>query len=529
MNLPLHAFRLLLGRRRPITSGTLTAPGIEREVVIRRDGWGVPHISAGGEADAWYGLGFCHGQDRAFQLEASLRVVRGTLAELLGPEALAIDRLSRRVGFVRSSREQLGVLDPGVRAVLEAYAAGVNAGATVGSRKKAHEFALLRSRPSAWTAADVLGYLKLTSFLLSTNWDVELARYQILTRDGPEALTALDPIYRQWQPVISPPGVAAGPALERLTEEIASLAGIAHLGGGSNNWSLAPGRTATGRPILANDPHLAPALPPHWYLTHLGTSDWSVAGASFVGVPGIPVGHNGFAAWGVTVGMTDNTDLFVEEVGPDGRSVRQDGRFVPCDVLAERIGVKGQPDVAEEVLVTPRGPIIGPALDGEPGAISLRAIWLDPLPLKGLVRVHHTRGFADFHRSLADWPFLPLNLAYADESGAIGWQLIGTAPRRRKGNGAVPLPGSDPGAGWEGEPVPYEEMPHLLDPDVGFVVTANNKAARDGTGPFLTVDWIEGYRAARIAERLRERCDWDLPSTARLQLDEESIPWREMR
>jgi penicillin amidase len=529
MNLPRLVMRLLLGPRLPITSGTRGVAGIEHEIVIRRDRWGVPHITAQSESDAWYALGFCHGQDRAFQLETLLRVARGTLSELLGPDGLAIDRLSRRIGFIRTAEQQMQVVSPQVRAALEAYARGVNAGATEGTRRLAHEFVLLRSRPTPWRAVDALGYGKVLSFLLATNWDVELARLKILTEDGAEALQALDPAYPEWQPVISPPGAPAGPALDRLIEDAVTFIGVVGGGGGSNNWSLAATRTGTGRPILANDPHLAPSLPPHWYLVHITTPEWSLAGASFLGLPIVGAGHNEFAAWGVTVGMTDNTDLFLEEVGPDGHTLRQGEDFVPCEVRVERIAVKGRADVTEEVLVTPRGPVISPALDGEAGAISMRAVWLDPLPIDGLFSVHRARSFEEFRAAFADWPALPLNMAYADETGTIGWQLIGAAPKRRKGHGAVPLPGRDPEAGWEDGLVPHQEMPYLVNPDTGWIVTANNKVIRDGDGPFLTVDWLDGYRAARILEVLQGREDWDPASMTAVQLDQESLPWWEMR
>jgi penicillin amidase len=529
MSLPKLLFRLLLGRRLPVVEGTLAVDGLSRPVTIRRDGWGVPHIEAAGDADAWFALGFCTAQDRSFQLESTLRVVRGTLAEIVGRDALPIDRISRRIGFIPAAERQWAVTGADVQMMLDAYARGINAGNAVGRRNPAHEFLLLRTPPSAWTPIDVLGYIKLISFLLATNWDVELARLKILTEDGPEAVAALDPTYPDWQPVISPPGAAAGPAIDRLAEHISALAGVIGAGGGSNNWALAGSRTASGRPLLANDPHLASTLPPHWYLAHITTPSWSLAGASFVGLPSISVGHNGFAAWGVTVGMTDNTDLFVEEIGSDGRAVRQDDGWAPCVVRTETIRVKGEADVIEEVLITARGPIVGPALAGEVGAISLRATWLDPHPLEGVLELHRVRSFEEFRRYLGRWPALPLNMAYADESGTIGWQLMGLAPRRRKGAGAIPLSGADPDAGWEDEPVPAEEMPYLENPPEGFVATANNKVIPDGAGPFLTVDYLEGYRAARIVETLEERSDWDIPGCWALQLDLVSVPWREMR
>lgn len=529
MNAAKMIFRLFLGHRLPITTGTLELSGIHQAVVIRRDCYGIPYIEAQGDDDAWYGLGFCHGQDRAFQIEGLLRVVRGTLAALVGPEGIPVDRLSRRIGFHCAAEQQLKALDNNARLMVEAYARGVTDGARVGCRKPAHEFALLRGKPTLYKAADVLGVVKLMSFTSATNWDSELARLKILNEDGPEALAALDPAYPEWLPVTSPPGAPAGKAMDRLSDDLAIFTATAGKAGGSNNWALAPSRTATGQAILANDAHLPPVLPSYWYLAQLRTSEWAVAGASFVGTPSFPAGHNGIAAWGVTFGFADNTDLFIEEIGPDGRTVREGERFIPCETRLEKIHVKGGETVEEEVLVGPRGPIVGPALEGEVGAISLRAIWLDPRPLRGLLQTHRATSFEEFRRCFEKWPALPLNMVYADTSGTVGWQLTGEVPRRRKGWGTIPLPGSNPEAGWEDAPVPFDEMPHLADPETGFVATANNRPSSVDKGPFLGVDWLDGYRLARIVEVLESRGDWDLVDVASLQMDLASLPWRELR
>ena len=529
MNIPRLLFRILLGRRLPITSGTLEVPSITRPVLIRRDRYGIPYIEAEGDEDAWYGLGFCQGQDRAFQIETLLHVGRGTLAELVSSEALPVDRLSRRIGFRHAAEQQLKAFDDETRRILEAFARGVTDGARIGCRRPAHEFSLLRAKPTPYLAADVLGVAKLMSFTLASNWDAELARLKILMEDGAEALAALDPTYPEWLPATTPAAALSGSAVDRLAEDLAVFTATIGQGGGSNNWAIAPTRTTTGRAILANDPHLPPSLPPHWYLAHVRTPNWAVAGASIVGTPGFFVGHNDIAAWGITAGFVDNTDLFIEEIGPDGRGVREGDQFVPCKVRLEVIPVKGGTTVEAEVLVTPRGPIIGPALEGEVEAISLRATWLSPKPVKGLLRIHRARTFKEFRRAFEQWPFLSLNMVYADTSGAIGWQLVGETPRRRKGWGTIPLPGWNSEVGWEDDPVPFDEMPHLSDPETGFVATANNQPTPEGAGPFLGVDWIDGYRQARIVEALDARHDWDLSSVQALQMDQQSIPWRELR
>ena len=523
------ALRLALGQRLPTVDGTVRLHGIAGPVTIRRDQWAIPHIEAANDEDAWFGLGFCQGQDRAFQLELRLRTVRGTLSQLVGSKTLAIDRLSRRVGMRYAAEQQLRVLASDVRAHIDAFARGINAGIAHGLPRPAHEFVLLRGRPTQWEAADVLGIGKLMSLLLIGNWDVELSRLQVLRLDGEGALRDLDPAYPADHLVSAPPGALAGAAIDRLGADRGALAAFAGTGGGSNNWAVSGAKTASGWPLLANDPHLDPTLPPHWYLAHLTTPAWSVAGAALVGGPAFGTGHNGFAAWGITAALTDTVDLFIEDIGPDGRSVREGNAFVPCEMRREVIDVKGRPAVAEDVLITPRGPIISPALEGDLGGISMCAVWLQPRPARGFLRVHSASSFESFRREFEQWPQLNQNVVYADTTGTIAWQMVGEAPRRKQGWGTIPLPGWDPRAGWHADTVPFDEMPNTVNPDSGFVTTANNKPLRDGEGPYLGVDWLDGFRAGRIVELLDQRDGWDVDSTLRLHLDQMSLAWREIR
>jgi penicillin G amidase len=520
----------LLGRRLPRTSGHLRLDGPRGPIRIRRDEHGVPHVDAESEADAWFALGFCHAQDRAFQLETLLRVGRGTLAAMVGPAGLAADRMSRRLGFARLAAAQLPLLDEGVRNGAGAYASGINQGLTRGLRRPSHEFALLRSRPTAWQVTDVLAFAALQAFALGANWDAELARLKILSEDGPDALLALDHAYPAAQPVTLPVATSAGPALARLADDLAAFAAAAPSSGGSNNWAIAADRTSTGGTLLANDPHLAARLPAPWYLVHLRCPEWEVAGASFVGGPALPIAHNGHAAWGITAGMTDQADLFIEELGEDGQSVREAEGFVACELIEEQIEVRGAAPVVERVLVTPRGPIISPMLDGAPAALSLSAVWLRPMPIRGFLACLRARDFDTFRRTFAEWPGPALNVVYADAAGHIGYQLVGQLPRRRRGHGTLPLPAWLPDVGWEDDLVPFDAMPTALDPPAGFVASANNRPVPDDvTGPFLGVDWMDGFRQARIVEALAARRDWDVDSCARLQLDVTSLPWREVR
>lgn len=522
------AFRALLGRRLPVTSGTLQVSGIEQPVTIRRDGYGVPYIEAQTDADAWYGLGFCQGQDRAFQIETLVRVCRGTVSELVGPGALQLDRLSRRIGFHHYAKQQIELVHPEIRTSLEAFARGVNDGNTAGCRQRAHEFALLRARPMPVGIADVLAGLKYVAFSLST-WSEKLSRLIVLREDGPEAVSALADSYAPWLRASVPVGAPAGPALNRLASDLAQLAEVLGWQGGSNAWAVGASRTATGRPILANDPHLGATVPPPWYLAHVRTPHWAIAGAVYLGSPAFGAGHTDVSAWGATAGLVDNIELYLEHIGGDGRSVRGRDGWVPCEVRRETICVKGRPPVVEEILVTPRGPVISPALKGDLGALSMHATWMDPRPVQGVLALHRVQSFADFRRAMSQSAGLSLGMVYADTSGAIGYQLTGDVPQRTGLWGTVPLPGWDDSRNERRAEVPFDQMPHAANPETGYVATANNKPSADVEGPYLGMFWHDGYRCTRIAELLEQRHDWDLESTQHMQMDQGSIPWREMR
>ena len=522
-------FRLLLGSRLPFTQGEMHVDGPRGQVTIRRDSYGIPMIEADDELDVFFGFGFCQGQDRAVQIELSKRAASGKLSELFGPGTLRLDRLFRRAGLRHAAEEQFEVLSPLVASILTAFAAGINAGCDLGLPVRPHEMALLRARFSDFTAIDIVAILKLQSFTMPSNWDSELARLMVLNLDGPGALRDLDPAYPEWHRVAVPPTAVAGKAAERLAEDLSLFRETIGTGGGSNGWAVSGGKTRSGRPILANDPHLSPALPPHWYLARMQSPDWALAGAALPGTPAIVVGHNGHCAWGVTAGLTDNTDLFMERQGPDGRTVLQDGKYVPCETRSETIRVKGADAVEEEVLLTPRGPVISPAFNGELGAISVRAVWLDPLPIGGFLGTLRAKTVEEFRAPFAEWPILPLDIVCADTQGNVGFQLVGQVPRRRNGFGTVPAAGWDSRTEWEEEGVPFEEMPYALNPACGYLAAANTQPQPHGEGPFLGIDWIDGYRLGRITEALEERSDWDIPASASLQMDVKSMPWAELR
>jgi penicillin amidase len=495
--------RLLLGSRRPTASGEHRVPGLRADLTIRRDKFGVPTIEAENDHDAYFGVGFVQGQDRGFQLESHLRAARGTMSELVGKVALPLDRVSRRIGFRRAADAQLPALDADVRDAMTAFVAGINAARGLEPRPP-HEFHFLKATPTPWEPADVLALAKFQAFLLPSNWDVELARLQILRADGSKAVRELDPVGDASAFVRD---TKRGPA-DVLAEDLLHFTRHFGRGGGSNNWVLAGTRTATGKPILANDPHLAPTLPNPWYLAHVNTPAWAVAGATLVGTPIFSIAHNGFACWGVTAGLTDNTDLFLVKPSDQFPKVR------------EVIRVADGPDEVEEVVVTPHGPAVAGSADE---LITMRAVWLDPLPVRGFFDAPRAKNFEQFREAFAAWPTMPLNVLYADETGLIGYQLVGQLPKRKVGNGTLPLPAEV--GGWDGL-VPFHEMPFAVYPDAGFLATANDRT--DANAKF-GVDYVDPYRAEVIREELTKRSNWDVTVCGELQRNQRSKPWELVR
>ncbi len=519
-------FGLLFGKRLPRLAGKIMLEGPEYPISIDRDTWGIPYIRSKSVRDGWFGLGFCQGQDRSFQLEIIQRISRGTLSEMIGRPGLSVDRLSRRIGFQRSSSAQLQVLDDETRSYLEAYSEGINRGRSEGSRKKAHEFTLLRCEPSTFTPEDTLGTLKLFAFQMASNWDSELARLRILVNDGEQALRDLDQTYQDWHPISttleSLQDMKSG-SVDRLSEDMDNLLSVIGRSGGSNNWAISGEKTDTGRPILSNDTHLNPSLPCQWYLAKLETPEWQLAGAGIVGLPGFAAGHNGHISWGVTAGLGDNTDLYIE----NSEVLHAESRNSASENYTEQINIKGERPVCEVVKVTERGPIISPSLGFDEFAISIRSTWLKPESFPTLVNLPKARTFSDFQDSWDPWPFSTFNMVYSDTDGNIGWQFVGDMPIRSSGNGTIPGPGVN---NWLEHPIPLRDLPFRFNPDDGMVASANNKPMEEfQNGKFLGNDWVDGYRIKQIVDCLKSKNNWTIDDVMKLQMDRKALPWIELR
>jgi penicillin amidase len=521
----------LLRRSLPASKGVARLKGLDSPVEVIRDRWGVPHIYTGSVRDALFAEGYVHAQDRLWHMELARRAASGSLAEVFGPLALDADRLLRRVGLRRAAEAEADQLTEAMRENLEAYAAGVNAFIEGSTTRLPPEFLFLRFRPEPWTPVDGLAIGKFISWSLSGNWDTEIVRSWIVERLGPEEAARMEPGYPAGAPLIVPPGGACHGLGLPLLEELRKVQDVVGVGrGGSNNWVVDGQKSATGKPLLANDPHLPLQLPCIWYEVHLNGGGLNVVGVSLPGVPGVVIGHNERIAWGITNTMTDGDDLFVERVNPqNGGQYEYKGEWVDGEVVREEIRVRGRREpVVEEVLVTAHGPIISPSIPGEDRALALRTVVAEPSQhAQAILLLNRAGSWEGFREALRQWPAPAQNFVYADVEGNIGYQLAGLVPIRAKGQGLVPSPGWTGEYDWTGS-IPFDELPFAFNPDTHYVATANNKIVDDDYEYFLGAEYMDRYRAERIAEMLKAKDKHSLEDFRSIQGDVYSVAGHEL-
>ncbi len=519
----------LLRRPLPRTQGTLTLDGLEQPVEIRRDRWGVPHVAATTRRDLWFGQGFCHGQDRLWQLELYRRTAAGRISEIAGSEALPTDRLMRTLGFARIGEREERELDPDLRAELEAFCAGVNA-AAVEARSRPAELQALRLSFEPWRPADMLSTTKLLAFGLSTNWERELLRADMARELGPERAAILDPTYPVGNPVASRPGAGfEGPGL-RMVEQIDRVReslGLAVEASGSNNWAVSGARSESGSPLVAGDPHLPPSMPGIWYQMALRCDGREARGATLPGTPGVWMGHNNDVAWTFTNAMADVEDLYVERIEDD--RYEHAGEWHPLEQLSEEIAVRGREPEHLEVRLTKHGPLVSDVLGADPAEpLALRFAGLEmPCVTTAQTETLEPRSGPELVELLSEHTLPASNLVWADRGGGIGYKLVGRIPRRPGGSPDLPKPGWSEEFEWDGY-VPYEELPETTDPERGYLVTANNRVEPEDYAHHITSEYLDGYRARRIEMMIEQREHHDLEGFSRMQVDDLSIPGLEV-
>jgi penicillin amidase len=512
----------------PQTQGEIKLAGLQAPVSILRDEHGTPHIYASNTHDLFMAQGYVHAQDRFWQMEMWRRAGAGRLAETFGESQIPTDKYLRTLGIVPAAQRSWEAMNPDEKAIMEAYAQGVNAYLDENRGHLALDIQLLKLTgaaidPEPWTPLNTLTWATMMSLDLGKNYKSELHWAQVLERYGPEWLNELTVDAGADYPPIIPQGIAWDKL--GLADAVAAIPadGLilgSGVGVGSNNWVVSGQHTQSGKPLLANDPHLGIQMPSIWYENGLHCQPVSeacpfdVMGYTFPSTPAVVVGHNQRIAWGVTNAPADVQDLFIERVNPENPNQYEvNGQWQAMDIRQEEIRVAGREEPEIITLRSTRhGPIIndidfGPgsewAYGRQPMALQWTALETNHL-VQAIFRLNLAQDWESFREAISYWDAPAQNFVYADVDGNIGFQMSSRVPIRAQGDGQLPVPGWNDDYAWTGY-IPFDDMPHLLNPPQGFIVTANNRPAGPETGYFIGNEWAPGYRAQRIAELLTSK------------------------
>jgi len=456
-------------------------------------------------------------------MELARRLGAGRLAEVFGADAVPQDQLSRRLGLVQAAQSELDRMSSEGREILEAYAGGVNAYREQNLEQLPPEFQILGHVPAPWQALDSLTIAKWFAYVLSSNGDAELLRGQLVDTVGVEAAYQITGL-------VPPPVDAESSAPSASSFRLASILeaaphvhhGASNARGASNAWVVASERSASGRPLLASDPHLTLPMPSIFYELHLSGGGLDVAGASIPGLPLVVFGQNQRIAWGVTALFADVQDVYLETVNPQNpRQYAWDGQWIDLDVVPESIPVKDGAAVNEEVRVTRHGVVVADTTDGRILAQRWDAIWNGD-HVSAMLQLNRARSWEEFTEALRLWSSPALSFVYADVEGNIGFFPAGDIPVRVGFDGAVPVDGSSGQFEWEGT-IPHDLKPMMFNPEEGVIVSANHQMLPDDTPYPLGVDTIADFRARRIAVLLQASRSLTLDDFARIQADKYDV------
>ncbi len=500
----LQAWRAL-----PQLDGSLDLTVLEAPVNVSRDAKGLVTITAESENDAYRALGFIHAQDRFWQMEMTRRIGAGRLSEYLGELSLNIDRYTRTLGFHRLAAAQIASLDQPVRDALEAYAEGVNGWLNHSDTILPPELQVLMASPEPWSVTDSLVWTKLMSFQLSMNMRNEQFRSMLDARLPAELVQDILPGADPGEATTLPANAQA------LIDSMPALPDVLQSDTASNAWILDGSQTETGRPILANDPHLGFTAPNLWYFARIVTPGLTVTGVTAPGVPFHVLGHNGTVAWGMTTTYADNQDLFIETMSRDGLQYESPAGPQDVSIRNEDIQVRFGDPVRLTIRATRHGPVVsdlwaadrlvqGP--DGRPVTMSLAFpgfMEADTTP-NALYYLNRARDKESFLDALRHHVAPIQNIHYADTSGTIGLVAPGRIPIRKTGDGLRPVDGASGNFDWTGF-VPFEEMPQWFNPPGGVIRNANNRLVPDTFPQLISSEWPPAFRADRLDELLAAR------------------------
>src|SRR5690606_29265736 len=514
-----------IGKSKPLIEGEAAVAILDSNVTVVRDDIGVPHIRAETDADLYRAQGYVQAQDRMFQMDLSRRQASGRLAEVIGADAVDTDKFFRTFSLRDAAEKSWDGYDAEAKQVLEWYAEGVNAYMEEAkeSGDLSFEFALLGFEPEEWTPVDSLTIGKFMAYDLGGHWNTLAVRHWALNEFPEDKARELFIEYPEDAPAI----LAANKQSQVKVAGEFDASVIPPEFNGSNNWVVSGDKTASGKPLLADDPHLGLSTPSIWYQMHLESPEQNVSGVIFAGIPGIILGHNEEIAWGVTNVGPDVQDLYIETPNPDDPTQFQyEGKWEQAEVRDEPIKVKDGKTEAFEVLVTRHGPVVSNVLyeDEDPGAVfSMQWTALEPtLELQAVLNFNKASNWEEFELALEDFQAPAQNFVFAATDGTIAYKANGRIPIRKTGDGQLPVPGDSADYGWEGY-VPFDELPTVVNPESGFIATANNEVVDDSYEYHITDFWAQPYRYERIAEVLDANDQLTAKNMMDLQMDQKNL------
>ncbi len=491
----------------PKAEGKKSFKSLLSEVRVITDSWGIPHIYAQNEKDLFFACGYVHAQERMWQMELSRRAGFGRLSEIFGELALPRDLFLRNLGLKEAAEKDYELLSERLRELLFSYSQGVNAWLDSRRLNWPPEFLLLRYHPEPWQLNDSLVIKEIMAVMLSFEYQNEFMRAKIFQRVGSKK--ALEILEKGIMP----------PSFE-IQEGYLNSKLIFPGGAGSNNWVLSGRLTQSGKPLLANDPHLELQLPSIWFEIHLHCPTLNVYGMSLPGVPLVIIGHNDSIAWGMTYSTIDAQDLYIEELDPEEMRYRSGEEWRPLRKLKEEVWVRGEKQPRTiEISWTERGPLISPLLIETKMPISLRwTIYEGGRTLESIYSLNKAKTWDEFVQAMKLYDAPSQNFIYADKEGNIGYYLGGKVPLRKVESALFPFPGWLEEGSWQGF-LREEDKPIIFNPPQGYIVTANNKISADDYPHYLGVDWDYPFRAKRIEQLILRREKHNLESMAEIQND----------
>jgi penicillin G amidase len=523
----------------PQYKGEIHSHGISNKVEVYRDSLGVPYILANDEDDGAFALGYLHSQERMFQMDLIRRAGAGRLSEILGPKALIFDKLFRTVGIAKTSQRIVKILKPEVLKLLESYSAGVNQYLKDAKGKYPIEFDVLRYDPYKWKPEDCIIISRMMAWELNISWWTDISFTNLVQKLGEEKVKEILPEWDENAPYVIPPEIKSYPKLRTglidIDKNFRNLLGITGTHLGSNNWVVDGGLSVSGKPIIANDPHLGYTAPGRWYAAVIRAGNWNVEGVTIPGIPAVVIGKNQNISWTLTNIMLDDADFYIEKLDSTGTKYLLNNNWKDLTVTSETIKVKDSLDVKLKIRSTHRGPLISdihpysflyPDVGMQKTAISMRWIGMETTEeMNSFYLLNRAKNWNEFKEAVSYYSVPGQNFVYADKDGNIGYVFGGKLPKRESASPTFVFDGTTDKYDWKGY-VDRSEIPDIFNPKEKFIATANNKTLKDFKYHISNL-WEPSSRIERIDQLLTSKEKFSASDFKKFQMDQIS-PYAKM-